>query len=508
MLDALIRPTNTAAQLQKIDKQVFWILLAQFPVTAFFMPIGKSGDHWFFALAASAAIAVAAIATYVLARGTRQCGFIFGALFMMTSVVMIMVSAQTENHFSIFVYLALLIAYRDALLIWVAAALIALHHVVFNVLQAWGAQWWGLPVVVFDTGPSWGMVFHHAAFVVFEVAILTWFALGMSEDRRRANRLKGIINQFRHSMDLTQRLPEHSEADREFNGMFSSFEQAIALFRELSLELSQSSEKLTQAFGRIESGTREQIQEIEEGSAATAQMVAAIHQVSAATHETSDSMNTLTENVGTTKRCVETANQRLITMHEALEQGGRDLKHLTQEVGNITQFIDGIADISDQTNLLALNAAIEAARAGESGRGFAVVADEVRNLSRRTHEFTDQIRGTIEKLQRASLNTQEGISRGVATASESSEKMADATQAIAGITEEVQDLAAMNTQIAASVDQQAEAARQIDDNFRCIVERARDIAAIGAQVGEAAMDLKELIGQISKETERYTFSAS
>jgi methyl-accepting chemotaxis protein len=69
---------------------------------------------------------------------------------------------------------------------------------------------------------------------------------------------------------------------------------------------------------------------------------------------------------------------------------------LTNQIGGITNVINGI---SDQTNLLALNAAIEAARAGETGRGFAVVADEVRQLALRTGEATSEIQSTIEEVQ-------------------------------------------------------------------------------------------------------------
>lgn len=69
----------------------------------------------------------------------------------------------------------------------------------------------------------------------------------------------------------------------------------------------------------------------------------------------------------------------------------------SQEIGEISKVIDGIAS---QTNLLALNAAIEAARAGEYGRGFAVVADEVRQLASRSSESVTKINSLSEDSQR------------------------------------------------------------------------------------------------------------
>lgn len=79
-----------------------------------------------------------------------------------------------------------------------------------------------------------------------------------------------------------------------------------------------------------------------------------------------------------------------------------ELGKMTQNIGQIMKFVDGI---SEQTNLLALNASIEAARAGEVGKGFAVVANEVRNLSEQSKASTSDVRETLGEIEKKSSST-------------------------------------------------------------------------------------------------------
>lgn len=85
--------------------------------------------------------------------------------------------------------------------------------------------------------------------------------------------------------------------------------------------------------------------------------------------------------------------------HQVIDVLQNNFNQLTTRMGEISQIVHTITDISAQTNLLALNASIEAARAGEHGKGFAVVAEEVRKLSDGTQSATDSVKQLLNQIE-------------------------------------------------------------------------------------------------------------
>jgi len=118
------------------------------------------------------------------------------------------------------------------------------------------------------------------------------------------------------------------------------------------------------------------------------------------------------------------------------------MTELTRVANQIGSIVGTISDIAEQTNLLALNASIEAARAGDAGRGFSVVAGEVKELANQTSRATSQIREQVEGIQ------------------VESEK---ATDAINKISTTIVDINNFTSSVAESMQQQAQAGREISD---------------------------------------------
>jgi len=165
-----------------------------------------------------------------------------------------------------------------------------------------------------------------------------------------------------------------------------------------------------------------------------------------------------------------------------------ELKDHSNEIGSVIDVINGI---SQQTNLLALNAAIEAARAGEKGRGFAVVADEVRSLAAKTQKSTVEIQEIITMLQTQVQKADEYMHSNSQLIIESQEIAIQVRGAFNGISESVQAISDMNSQVATASTEQSSVTDEVSQNITQVVDMVNQNVAGISESSKESLELSQ-----------------
>ena len=248
---------------------------------------------------------------------------------------------------------------------------------------------------------------------------------------------------FRESMIAARALTADQDKDRVAKAERASrMESRIAEFEAA----------VRGALGSLQSAANSMQSTAQGMSASADQSSALVSAVASAAEETSVNVQTVSAGTEQLSSSIAEIGRQVVTSAEiarkAVDEAGTTdatMQGLADNAARISVVVDLIQTIASQTNLLALNATIEAARAGEAGRGFAVVASEVKNLASQTAKATDEIRQQIGDMQNVTTT---------------------AVTAIRNISATIGEINDVTTAIAAAVEQQGAATREIARNIQ------------------------------------------
>ena len=190
-------------------------------------------------------------------------------------------------------------------------------------------------------------------------------------------------------------------------------------------------------------------------------------------------------------------------IRERVDAIARDIVTLsarTQQIGEITATVNGLAD---RSKLLALNASIEAARAGEHGKGFAVVAEEVSKLAEQSKAATAQVEAILGDVQNATEAAVVASREGTEVVEHGLGLVEAAGQGISSLSDTISEAFGAAQQIAASAHQQSVGIEQIAQAMNHVNDGTAQFVEGAHQSQMAAERLTELAGQLAAVTERY-----
>lgn len=173
----------------------------------------------------------------------------------------------------------------------------------------------------------------------------------------------------------------------------------VATINDSAIQLDAAARTAETTAAQLAQASEAQSKQVGSASVAISRMVSSIEEVSGDAERSADvarhSVDVAHKGGEAVRRTIEGMN----AIRETIQDTSKRIKRLgesSQEIGNIVELIN---DIADQTNILALNASIQASMAGEAGRGFAVVADEVQRLAERSTNATRQIEVLVRTIQ-------------------------------------------------------------------------------------------------------------
>ena len=281
------------------------------------------------------------------------------------------------------------------------------------------------------------------------------------------------VEVFRRNMVENERLQAEAAAKQK-----AELDRAQAL-RDITQQFESEAQSMTSAVAdaatELES-TAQALNAIADQSTHRATVVASASEETSANVQTVATASTeLSASISEISHQVASANTLASAARNDAQSTEAEVRALDEAVQRIGTVVTLIQEIAEQTNLLALNATIESARAGDAGKGFAVVASEVKNLAGQTGKATEEIASQIQAVQ---------------------DRTKTAVTAIANIVTRVNEVQEVAAAVAAAVEEQDSATKEISRNVEEVATAANEVNENISGVREAASETGESSGRV------------
>lgn len=305
----------------------------------------------------------------------------------------------------------------------------------------------------------------------------------------------------------------------EIGLLATSLSACIANLRKMVLEITHTSEALTESASILTETANSQ-------AAGAEQTNVQAHTVAAAGEELAINSKSMTVSAGEISQSSTTVAAAVEEMSSSIQEVARNctqeseiarkadmqarqtrdlmikLDESARQIGKIVELINQIAE---QTNLLALNATIEAASAGEAGRGFAVVANEVKELARQSAAATQDIRLQVNLIQENTANSMEAIddvAKVIEQVSQIASSIAAAVEEQSATTSEIvrslHNVTSSTKTLSDNVKNASSGAEEVSRNIHGVSQAASESAKGASRISNSAGELSHLAGSLGQ----------
>ena len=299
-------------------------------------------------------------------------------------------------------------------------------------------------------------------------------------------------------------LTVHASVHDDFTGAIAdAVNYAVEQLRELvtginrtARTVASSSQETHQLTNRLASESTHQAEEVRDAAEAINNMATAFDKMARHSSESSDVAQRSEEIAHHGADRVRETIAGMDRIREQIQDTSKRIKRLgesSQEIGDIVELINGIAE---QTNVLALNAAIQASSGGGAGKGFAVVADEVQQLAERATKATRRIETLVRTIQAdtsEAVMSMESTTSEVVQGAQLAEEAGKALERIESVSKDLSSLIQATSGEAQSQSSTATQVAQLMNRIRDVcIETAEGAGRTAGSVGQLAEQVMQL----------------